>query len=820
MSAPKLSVSANALPTSVLKAVASATARIAPSWPLERMIAVNPWWGFVDKPIEDACATLEFLSGTQCTMPDSWYAARASTETNSHAGTRGLNAERSDAADTRSANTLQQQASHATAERLPLITDVADRERAGHRQVRWTDFVLNQLSRATAACLGNGPGLWMPTQAQSHNLYELWKEIASNDAAPLLLMDTHGTKHAIAALPENAIHMIALLMDELQVPEFAQEDYCTALLLSVRGWAGACAFRRWEAKLNNTQDDTIVELLAARAAWELVLWRRVLPPEGKIAWKRAQHDTTAVHELRNRNEANWKKQRALEYAYQQSLIAQLAQVVACPSAETTEAQVVFCIDVRSEPFRRALECVAPRVQTMGFAGFFGAPLRYVSLNGNSHAQVPGLLAPKLNVSDAGASRPPLETQQYHQRTRTWRKRRLSQSALFSFPWVELTGSAAFVQLLNKTFGLKQPDSRPWRTREFSGTDSDLVPRIVAQGNGDPLSLSARVDLAAGFLRGVSLTANFAPLLVLLGHGASTTNNPQAASLACGACGGHSGEINARVMAGLLNDPNVRSGLRKLGIDVPASTFVIGGVHDTTTDEVQLFNDEADQSHVAQLKVLTQQLAQAGHVVRTERAVSLHVKLGEPAALLQAMRARASDWSEVRPEWGLARNAAFIIAPRARTKPLDLQGRAFLHDYAHADDPKHGTLEAIMTAPMLVTHWINMQYYASVVDNTRWGSGDKTLHNVVGGHIGVLEGAGGDLRPGLPLQSLHDGTDWYHEPLRLSVFIEAPASAIDSIIAKHEIVKQLVDGEWLFLFQIDPHTNAIHERRGGLWYPVS
>ena len=142
-----------------------------------------------------------------------------------------------------------------------------------------------------------------------------------------------------------------------------------------------------------------------------------------------------------------------------------------------------------------------------------------------------------------------------------------------------------------------------------------------------------------------------------------------------------------------------------------------------------------------------------------------------------VRRRSRDWSQVRPEWALANNAAFIAAPRGRTIDADLSGRAFLHEYQWRDDDGFTVLELIMTAPMVVANWINMQYYGSVVDNQRFGSGNKVLHNVVGGAIGVLEGNGGDLRVGLPLQSLHDGERWVHEPLRLSVFIEAPESAI-------------------------------------------
>ena len=305
------------------------------------------------------------------------------------------------------------------------------------------------------------------------------------------------------------------------------------------------------------------------------------------------------------------------------------------------------------------------------------------------------------------------------------------------------------------------------------------------------------------LRNMGMIRDFSRLVLLVGHGSTTANNPQATALDCGACAGQTGEASARIAVALLNDPLTRSGLAEKGIVIPADSYFIAGLHDTATDEVRLFNtDDVPSSHAEDLIQLRLWLDSAGQMTRMERATFLGTDDLPPPAISADMRRRSRDWAEVRPEWALAGNAAFIAAPRTRTARCDLAGRSFLHDYNWHNDTNFGTLQLIMTAPMVVANWINMQYYGSVVDNLRFGSGNKVLHNVVSGSVGVLEGNGGDLRVGLALQSLYDGARWIHEPMRLNVFIEAPQDAIDDVIVRHDLVRELIENAWIHLFQID------------------
>ncbi|MBX9759417.1 MAG: DUF2309 domain-containing protein, partial [Beijerinckiaceae bacterium] len=364
-------------------------------------------------------------------------------------------------------------------------------------------------------------------------------------------------------------------------------------------------------------------------------------------------------------------------------------------------------------------------------------------------------------------------------SRAWGRFKLA--AVSSFAFVEATGPTYAGKLVSDALGLHRAPA-----------PNDPAPRL------DPaLDLPARAKAAEAVLRAVSLTGNFARLVLVAGHGANVVNNPHASGLHCGACGGYSGEVNARLLAALLNDADVRAAIAPNGIVIPADTLFIAALHDTTTDAVTLYADDFDSStHQADLARARDALAAAGKIARGERALRL------PRATSEASVARRSrDWAEVRPEWALAGCKAFIAAPRRRTAGKSLQGRAFLHDYDWKADSSFGVLELILTAPVVVASWISLQYYGSTVAPQAFGGGNKLLHNVAGG-VGVIEGNGGVMRAGLPWQSVHDGEQYVHEPLRLSVCIEAPREAMTDILKRHDGVRALFDNGWLHLFALD------------------
>jgi uncharacterized protein YbcC (UPF0753/DUF2309 family) len=799
-------------PSELAPAIDAATARIAPSWPLDRMIAVNPYWGFVSQPMPEAAAALRALAGTRLVMSRSWFRAqlRSGRVSERHVA-EALHLAGSGRAVNEVLAELERDSPEIPVRRL--ITDLADRERDLTHHMSWSDFVTRHLSQAAAACFDEGQARWTPER--KGGLYGVWRELATHDLSPRLLMGLHDFREAVADLPEDPRDLIALGTTLLGVPAEAREAWYTALLMTVHGWASACAFRRWEARLTGGDDEQIVHLLAGRMAWEVILYRLVGGPAMAARWNEARADWNEPFGGGPLDdEPDWVLQRALELAYQEKLMASLSQPPQ-PPIPTPSAQAVFCIDVRSEVLRRRLEAASPTIQTLGFAGFFGLPIAYRSPAGQVRPQLPGLLPPTLVAEDATAAAVAAPWQRALERKAAWKDFATTPGSAFSF--IEIAGLAHGVALLRDALGLGQVLD-PLRGALGAEVSDALRPELTRHADGGAIPLENRVKLAAGVLRAMSLTRGFARLVAVIGHGAGVTNNPQAAGLHCGACGGQTGEVNARALAALLNDPAVRAGLHAEGISLPATTWVVPGLHNTTTDDVTLYDlDRVPTSHRCDVADFQRQLADAGRTARAERAASLGLGGVQGDDLDRAIRRRATDWSEVRPEWGLAKNAAFVVAPRERTRAINLEGRSFLHEYRWQDDTGYGVLELIMTAPMVVTHWINMQYYASTVDPHRYGSGNKVLHNVVGGRLGVFEGAGGDLRFGLSLQSVHDGREWYHEPLRLSVVIEAPAEAMDGIIAKHPVVRQLVENEWIFLYRVDSN-GRVQQRRADGWHP--
>lgn len=472
-----------------------------------------------------------------------------------------------------------------------------------------------------------------------------------------------------------------------------------------------------------------------------------------------------------------------------------------PSSCRADAQIVFCIDVRSEPLRMRIEQMG-RYETLGFAGFFSLPISIQNYNtGQTKHCCPVLLKPLHTVLQEPAEEAKKRLC-HHERGKTFLQlcgkvyRRLKYQFASPFALAETLGPWCGLWMGLRTLWPRQ--SVQWK----KALQEAIKPTLATAPKID-IALFDQITYAQSALTVMGLTKNFSPLVVLCGHKSQTENNPYASALDCGACGANHGGPNGKILAAILNSYDVRSALAQKGIFIPDDTLFIGAEHNTTTDEV-VFEEDARLSDVHQkiLQKLKSDCIQAGISNSQSRCKTfgLSESIKEPR---KHVLKRSSDWSEVRPEWGLARNAAFIAGPRSLTKNLNLDGRCFLHSYEWKDDEEGKSLETILTAPLVVAEWINTQYFFSALHNAAYGSGSKITHNITG-KTGVMQGNGSDLMHGLPLQSVNLSDEVpYHEPIRLQAVVYAPRSKVEAIVEKHPILQRLVFNRWIVLTAIDP-----------------
>lgn len=639
--------------------------------------------------------------------------------------------------------------------------------------------------------------------AKQKDFYGCFRDLVAFDAKVHQQNKEH--RYFLAKLPVHVDDAIILCLEKLEIPTNDRAQFFLFLLSTLSGWAGHVHYyAKWRCQ---TAEDESAKLMHDFIAIRLILAVLLCPNiktnfanfMNHIQSSVTTYHTTWLQELRER-----------ETAYRQQLLKNLNYESAKSTRHESRplAQFVFCIDVRSEILRAAIEQQG-NYATVGFAGFFGLPLEIKSsFENTNHASCPVLLQPQ-HQADQHLSK---SASCHAAINRIGRSAYEALKYMFATPFllVDIMGISAAYQMLRSMLISSNYLTAVTADRfEVSSMNLNIEAHIPFE---------KKCQYAESMLRMTGLTRQFAEVVVLCGHESKTENNAYQAMLDCGACGGHSGLPNASVMADILNDSHVRRYLAQQHISIPAKTCFIAAVHVTTTDAIHLHTtvSDVDSDLMAQLK---NDLTAASQLCRIKRA---QFTLEQHATKIEeSVKRKSRDWSEVRPEWGLARNASFIIGPRTLTAGVELAGRSFLHSYDWQQDDAGEWLTAIMVAPLIVAQWINAQYFFSTLDNVAYGGGSKITQNIVG-QFGVMQGNGSDLFSGLPLQSVNsDDHRHYHELQRLLVVVYAPKERVRSIFITQTKLNSLLLNRWINLVCIDPTEECVYQLTDHLeWLSLS
>tara|TARA_B100000809_G_scaffold32497_1_gene28366 strand:+ start:35163 stop:37517 length:2355 start_codon:yes stop_codon:yes gene_type:complete len=638
------------------------------------------------------------------------------------------------------------------------------------------------LSKWLAAFMDEGLAEWqMP--GKKNGFYTAWRKLAKHDTSLNI--------KSIYDIPKSSNDALIAVLKEYKIDQY--QEIFTQHLAALPGWTGYINYRtEADSSWQKEYPIDLEQYLAVR------LW---VAKNLNIDVLQKTQKTTSEPDVQLKY--IWLK--AWEKSWQKNIIHTVSNATVSEDTDVLpDAQLVFCIDTRSELIRRHVEAQG-NYETYGYAGFFGIAMDYTNLEDDiTSKSCPPIVGSAYQVTELAQNGQHEEMTAYKKKNevskfKEYFLKRMKNMLPSTFGFVEGAGLFYGFSLVVRT--LSSGSLYRFKNKKDSSFEEISEPHInctgaYAENEGIPLTDKVAIVKSAFDLTGWK---KFAPLVIFAGHGSHTANNPFASSLDCGACAASPGRHNARMLAKLANEKEVRNVLStNYNLIIPTDTVFIGAEHNTTTDEIEIFDAAVPTSHLNRLEALKENLKKAQHTAAKDR-------LGIENAVSTAER-KANDWGETRPEWGLAKNAGFIVAPRNLTKNTNLNSRCFLHSYDWKQDFEGKSLEGIMQGPMVVTQWINNHYYFSTVDNKTFGGGSKITHNVTG-KFGVVQGNGGDLKMGLPLQSVSEtDSKMYHQPLRLSVLINAPLLVVTDILSRNENLKTLLDNEWIYLMVMDPKDN--------------
>jgi uncharacterized protein len=663
------------------------------------------------------------------------------------------------------------------------------------------------LFRLLSAYLDQGISIW-PFPLSSDGFLEAIRSLQFNSYSSIV-----SSKRAIALLGKKELELEELL--EILVGH--QESYGWYLIdqqFAHPGWSGMVSVLESQPEsLLDNKKITFEDWVKVECILEIDALDKKFGPHWSPLGIQYPHPSKDFFALGISEESDLIRQcwqEAFEWSYYDEVLSGITLVNPPAKAQNIPSfQAIFCIDDRECSTRRHLEYIDPSCATFGTPGFFGVEFYFQPEFGKFYTKsCPAPVTPKFLIKETASHKKLSKDAHFHQNSHSLLRGWLSAQTLGFWSAIKLIGNVLRPSTSAlEVSSLLHMDPKGSLSIEYTGKEE--------KGLQIGFKKEEMADRVEGLLRSIGLISGFSPLVYLIGHGASSINNTHYAGYDCGACCGRPGSVNARVAAFMANHPEVRQLLLQRGITIPEDTQFLGGLHDTTKDELVFYDEEGllDANRIRHEQNLPKfaKVLDINSLERSRRFATLD-KNKPLSGLHQAVRKRAFSLFEPRPEYNHATNALCIVSRRDSLKGLFFDRRAFMNSYDYRTDPEGKALIKILSAAIPVCGGINLEYYFSRMDPNKLGAGTKLPHNVMG-LIGVANGADGDLRTGLPYQMVE-----IHDPIRLLMVVEQHPKVVETVLRSNPAVYEWIKNYWVHLVVIEPETRQVLRFKEEQWVP--
>ena len=791
---------------------------LAPQGPLREYVAQNPLRGFLHLEFHEAVRRAAATWGAWSYLPLGFYRASYQTgEISDTALARSLEWNVRDMSGRERTRSDLFEYPEGASRKPPSL--VARGVRAQWQSLAGVSVIEKSsavIFRLLGAYLDQGISLWrMP--ATNRSFLEAVSEFSSKS---MLAYEPLSQPIAKVLLGLQIDALIERALQYLVDDERLYESYIADVLMSTPGWSATVSHIELNPEsLLLSRKISLKELLAVVLVLDAAFIEKASSRErvslGKLGVQPPNLPMDTQQHVSRVEFIKMVWHEAWEWSFYEKSLALISKLRHTPiQLDNPLVQLICCIDDRECSLRRYIEVEDPAVETFGAPGFFGVDFMYqcaTDISPTRHAPI--VVKPKHLISSKFLSE---QNNTRLNKSEHLSIRHHSHSIVRGWFITQIVGISTVARLALSIF-------RPRMSQATASSLSRVNEQIEMQLERQDSETARSDGYFHGFtciemaqkicsqLKSIGLIKKFSPIVVLMAHGSSSTNNTHFSAYDCGACAGKPGTPNARAFAKMANRHDVRLELSKMGIDIPCSTTFVAGLHDTTRDEVRFF-DLRDVSETARkevsefyskLKIALQRNAKE----RCRRFELVDPNIS-PADAIKEVQRRSAAIFEPRPELTHTGNAIAVVGRRSLTARGFFDRRAFLHSYDPEIDARGEILEGVLAAVIPVCGGINLNYYFSKLDNEVYGSSTKLPHNIIG-LIGVCNGVEGDIQTGLPRQMIE-----FHDPIRLQLIIEQKVSVISHIFDRRPDLAIWARNNWLRLMAIDPLDGVISVFRGG------